>query len=281
MSSLNRIGFMQGRLSPPFGGCIQAFPWDCWQTEFPIAEKNSLGLMEWTLDQQRLHQNPLLTADGQREIVELSRSHGVLISSLTGDCFMQTPFWKAKGPAREQLQQDFLSIVHACSEVGISMIVVPLVDNGSLASRTEENQLFEILDNLVSTLYQNGVKVLFESDYQPQELARFIDRFDPTLFGVNYDIGNSAALGMNPSVEISAYGDRILNVHIKDRLLGGTTVPLGSGSADFEAVFSSLANIGYNGNYILQTARAHAGDHANVICNYRDMAANWISQYAA
>ena len=70
-------------------------------------------------------------------------------------------------------------------------------------------------------------------------------------------------------------------MHIKDRLLGGTTVPLGSGSADFEAVFSSLANIGYNGNYILQTARAHAGDHANVICNYRDMAANWISQYAA
>ena len=45
------------------------------------------------------------------------------------------------------------------------------------------------------------------------------------------DIGNSASLGLNPLDEFEAFGDRILNVHVKDRVLGGTTVPLGLGNA--------------------------------------------------
>ncbi len=61
----NRIGFMQGRLSPLVDGRIQAFPWTAWKDEFPIAAQNGLRLMEWTLDQDRLYENPLLTEQGQ------------------------------------------------------------------------------------------------------------------------------------------------------------------------------------------------------------------------
>ena len=256
---------MQGRLSPLVDGRIQAFPWDCWQAEFASAQKNGFGLMEWTLDQYRLNENPLMTSAGQKEIAELSHAHGVLIGSLTGDCFMQSPFWKASGAAGEQLQEDFRSVARACSEVGISMMVLPLVDNGSLRSRAEEHHL--------------EVKIVFESDFAPAELARFIDRLDPAQFGVNYDIGNSAGLGMRPADEIAAYGHRIVNVHIKDRVLGGATVPLGTGSADFKTVFAALAKVGYSGNYILQTARAQDGDHAGALCRYRDMTVNWIASH--
>lgn len=276
-----RIGFMQGRLSPLVDGRIQAFPWDCWQAEFTSAQNNGFGLMEWTLDQDRLHENPLLTPAGQTEIAELRHAHGVLIGSLTGDCFMQSPFWKATGAAGEQLQEDFRAVARACSVAGISMMVLPLVDNGSLNSRAEEDQLIAVLESHAGLLHKLGVRAVFESDYTPAELSRFIDRLDPALFGVNYDIGNSAGLGMQPAEEIAAYGQRILNVHIKDRILGGTTVPLGTGSADFEAVFAALAKANYRGNYILQTARAQDGDHAGWLCRYRDMAANWIELHGA
>ena len=37
-----RIGFMQGRLSPPVEGRIQAFPWLCWTSEFAIAEREAV-----------------------------------------------------------------------------------------------------------------------------------------------------------------------------------------------------------------------------------------------
>lgn len=281
MLNPDRIGFMQGRLSPLVNGHIQAFPWDCWQAELTSAKKNGLCLMEWTLDQNRLYENPLLTSAGQTEIAELSRMHGVHIDSLTGDCFMQSPFWKATGAYGDQLQEDFRAVARACSVVGISKLVLPLVDNGNLSSRAEENQLIVVLESHAELLQELGVKVVFESDFVPSELARFIDRLDPALFGVNYDIGNSAGLGMRPTDEIAAYGHRILNVHIKDRLLGGTTVPLGTGNADFETVFAALGRAGYKGNYILQTARAHDGDHEGTLCLYRDMVVNWIARHEA
>ena len=60
----------------------------------------------------------------------------------------------------------------------------------------------------------------------------------------NYDIGNSASLGYDPIVELNAYGHKILNVHVKDRKLKGTTVPLGSGDANIKLVFSKLSHFG-------------------------------------
>ena len=278
---IDRIGLMQGRLSPLVDGRIQAFPWSCWQDEFAAAERHQFRLMEWTLDQERLYENPLLTPAGQAEITHLRQKHGVEIASLTGDCFMQSPFWKTGGSKCIELQNDFRAVARACSKVGISMIVLPLVDNGRLETSAEEDVLVDFLQGEVKLLNELRVKVAFESDFAPVELARFIERLEPAIFGVNYDIGNSASLGMNPTEEIGAYGHRIVNVHIKDRMLGGTTVPLGTGSADFEAVFAGLARTAYAGNYILQTARAADGDHAAALCRYRDMAVGWINKYGA
>ena len=68
-------------------------------------------------------------------------------------------------------------------------------------------------------------------------------------------------------------------MHVKDRPIGGTTVPLGDGSADFKTVFSKLSEYGYKGNYILQTARDSSGQHSQAIKNYLDMTIDWISQY--
>ena len=277
----NRIGFMQGRLSPLVDGKIQAFPASCWQAEFESAKLNGFSLMEWTLDQDGLYLNPLLTTSGQAEIRELRQAHGIAISSLTGDCFMQSPFWKAQGPAREALLQDFRAVAQACSAVGIAMMVVPLVDNGRLDNREQEDLLVDTLQKESAFLAALGVKVVFESDFGPDELARFMARLAPARFGVNYDIGNSASLGMDPVAEISAYGERILNVHVKDRVLGGTTVPLGTGNAQFDQVFAALARAGYQGTYILQTARAADGKHAEVLCRYRDMALDWIKRHGA
>ena len=73
MSANDRLGFMQGRLSPLIDGRIQVFPWSCWQEEFMIAERHGFRLMEWTLDQHRLYENPLLTlADQARLVMRLS-----------------------------------------------------------------------------------------------------------------------------------------------------------------------------------------------------------------
>ncbi len=273
---------MQGRLSPLVDGRIQAFPWSAWKDEFPLAERHGFSLMEWTLDQDHLHENPLLTARGQEEIKTLSRRYGLRPTSLTGDCFMQAPFWKTRGEQQsESLKRDFQSVAAACAAVGIAIIVVPLVDNGRLENEEQENTLVAFLKDQAPSLSRHGLKVAFECDFAPTELARFMKRLDPAVFGVNYDIGNSASLGFDPNDEFSAYGHRILNVHVKDRVRGGTTVPLGEGHADFKTVFTLLHRLGYSGHYILQTARAAQDDHADVLCRYRDQVVDWLTRYAA
>jgi L-ribulose-5-phosphate 3-epimerase len=130
-----------------------------------------------------------------------------------------------------------------------------------------------------SLLQKLKVKIAFESDLPPQKLRKFIDQLDSENFGINYDIGNSAALGFEPDEEFSHYGSRIINVHVKDRPLGLTTVPLGNGDADFVSVFKNLAGYRYAGNYILQTARSRDGRHDHVLKRYLEQTKAWVQQY--
>jgi len=270
------IGFMQGRLSPIVNGKIQAFPWDYWQDEFSIANEHGFKIMEWTLDQSKLYKNPIMTEVGQKEIMELSNQYGITIPSLTGDCFMHTPFYKVCGKEKESLLQDFHNIIISCGKLGVEFIVFPLVDNGKLENLKQEKVLQEGLSLFGTELRQYRIKIVFESDFPPDRLKNFILGFSSENYGINYDIGNSASLGFDPEEEIKAYGQRIFNVHIKDRLLNGTTVPLGHGNADVPKVLKALRNIDYNGNFILQTARAIDDNHTGVLCQYRDQVFEWM-----
>jgi len=281
MSFANKIGFMQGRFTSLVNGKIQAFPWMHWQEEFVLASRYGFGLMEWTLDQEHLARNPLMTDAGFKEIKQLIDDHGVTVPSLTGDCFMQSPFYKVAGHERAHLLNDLEDIVLACARLGIKLILIPLVDNGRLENKRQEEDLLQGMEHIFSVLEKTGVVISFESDFTPHKLARFISRLDSRYFGITYDIGNSAAFGYLPQDEISAYGGRIVNVHVKDRILGGSTVPLGKGSANIPAVVHLLLENGYCGNFILQTARATNNDHAGSLCFYRDMLLGWLNDHVS
>jgi L-ribulose-5-phosphate 3-epimerase len=271
-----RIGFMQGRLSALVDGKIQAFPWNEWRDEFPRAKALGLSRMEWTIDQERLRENPLTTESGRSEIVRLSGANAFQIPSLTGDCFMQAPFWKAAGQARDALVADLDLVLASSAALGIESVVIPLVDNGKIETPEQADVLLGTLLDRTASLSKQNVKIVFESDLPPAELAQFIAKFPREVFGINYDIGNSAALGFDCSEEIAAYAARILNVHVKDRLRGGTTVPLGTGAAELAKAIRLIESSGYSGQYILQAARAADGDHAGALARYRDMTVRWI-----
>ena len=275
-----RVGFMQGRLSPQVDGKIQAFPWQYWETEFVIGSEAGFALIEWTLDQERLYENPLLLTAGQKRIRELSNTCGIQVMSLTGDCFMQAPFWKASAIARRSLLQDLENILDACAAIDLRYVVVPLVDNGRLENDAQRESLLDGLLPLVPWLLKYQMAIVFESDFRPEALVELMAFLRHPSFGINYDIGNSASLGFDPAAEIRTYGNRIQNVHVKDRLLGGSTVPLGTGAANFPLVFRELARIAYRGDFILQTARATDGHHLDALVRYRDMVRGWIGTCA-
>ena len=175
---------------------------------------------------------------------------------------MQRPFWKELNKeVFNNLITDLKLVINSASSIGAKILIIPLVDNGSIK---DQNQFFRLKETIIS-LYElldlRGIKIAFESDYSPCDLANFIKDFEEKYIGINYDIGNSASLGFNPDEEFNNYGDRIINVHVKDRLLNGGTVRLGNGAVNFRNVFNNLKKIKYKGNYILQTARSSRGLH--------------------
>jgi len=276
LQARDRIGFMQGRLSPPVDGQIQAFPWATWREEFLLARVHGFRVMEWTLDAARLRENPLLTAPGRAEIRQLSADHGLTVASVTGDFFMQAPFFRVEGWTRQARLDDLARTVEACLEMAIPHLVLPLVDNGRIDDPCTEDLVAATLTRLQARYRGTAFTLLFESDFTPDALADFLARFPATGFGVNLDIGNSAALGHAPGPEVATLAPLIRNVHVKDRRRNGHTVPLGTGAADIPAVLAGLRAAGYDGNLILQTARAVDGDDAGVLVHYRDMVCDWL-----
>jgi len=254
MKFLSNLGCMQGRLSPIVDKKIQSFPNVYWQDEFIYAKTLGLKFIEWTLDYKKIFSNPIFIKKKIKLIKSLSKKYSVEIISLTGDCFMQNPFWKKKNSKREV--SDLKKIIKACSNLGIKFIVVPLVDNGSLKKLWHEKKLIVIFNSLVNFLKKNQIIILFESDYDPKRLKDFIKKFNPDVFGINYDTGNSAALGFHVKEEFYYYGNYIKGVHIKDRILKGKTVRLGDGNVNFKLFFKLLKKIKYENHIIFQTARS-------------------------
>jgi hexulose-6-phosphate isomerase len=235
-------------------------------------------LIEWVIEQERLAENPLMNKAGRAEIERLAGEYGIAVRSVTCDTFIQEPFYKVETPRKAELVEDFVKIVRSCIGAGINIIVVPLVDKGSLENKRQEGELLRGIDAVAPLLEDGDAAIAFESDFKPPLLKKFIGKFEPKHFGINYDIGNSASLGYDFKEEFAAYGERIKNVHVKDRKFKGTTVPLGEGDADLPGTLAALHAVGYKGNYILQTARASNGDHAGALCRYRDMVEKWLSK---
>src|SRR5258708_30580983 len=134
---------MQGGLSALVNGKSQAFQTGRWRDEFPLGHDLGFERIEWTLDHEGLPQNPLMTAAGRTEIQVLSQRHNLRVCSVTGDCFMQAPFWKGLGSQRSTLYAPFEAVVIAASAARAGLIVVPLVDNGALTRTSEEIALIE------------------------------------------------------------------------------------------------------------------------------------------
>ena len=271
----NRIGFIQGRLSDLVNNRIQLFPVKNWKAELKEASRNEIRTLEWTIDSETITENPLILPESIPEVIENINYFNVRIPSVTCDYFMENPPWLG---GEEAVQANLKSIINGMHQIDSEILVIPLVDNSSIKDSSYTSYVVDYFKELEKHLVDSNVRVAFETDLPPDEFCSFIENFNHTRFGVNYDIGNSASLGFNPLEEFESYGQRIVNVHVKDRILNGTTVPLGEGNANFELVFELLVGSDYKGNYILQTARATDGNHAASIVKYSNQVIDWLEE---
>jgi len=253
MKKKPKIGIMGGRLSEPLGGEIQAFPRYSWRDEFEKAARCGFELIEWVFD---LHEeNPILDKDKIIEIKSQTEKFGVKINSICADYFMKKKLFNVPEFDLERNLDILKNIIKRCNDLEIEILEIPLVDSSSLKNNRDVNELIINLQRVLPVAEENNVLLTLETDLPPRSFKGLLSTFNHPNIKANYDTGNSTALGYDVQEELKEFGSWVVNVHIKDRIFNGITVPLGNGNTNFDLFFFMLAKIHYEGDLIIQGAR--------------------------
>lgn len=251
---------MQGRLSAPVNGQIQAFPSNDWPDEFARAAAAELNAIEWIFDGPV---NPVLDDAGVERIRALERETGVGVRSICADYFMDATLHRGTKHEIGARVDVLRSLIARAGELGVGHIVLPFVDQSAIKTTDDRSRLEDVMASVTPFADEQHVELHLETSLGPNEFASLLDRMPSTVMA-NYDSGNSASLGYDVQEEFAAYGERVGSVHIKDRLRGGGTVPLGSGNAEFVPLFEALEQAGYRGLFTLQVARGDTGGEVDL-----------------
>jgi len=253
------IGVMQGRLLPKYKGRYQAHPVGNWKSEFPIAQSLGLSRIELILDFEGAEENPLLKIGGDAEINAACESTFVEVRSVCADYFVASPMHAGTVVERSRSVDVLSRLISTANAIGVTDIVIPCVDRSSLGGAEAMQNFAAAIKPNIKLAEDARVNLCLETDLDPQNFINLLELIDSRAVTVNYDIGNSASLGYDPIDEFLAYGSVISDIHVKDRILKGSSVVLGSGSANFERFFAALHKVDYPGAFILQVFRDDEG----------------------
>ena len=250
---------MQGRLLPKYQGRYQAHPVGYWKDEFKLAQEAQLDCIEFILDFNDVRNNPLLKENGIQEIKSISDTTGVLVKTICADYFMEAPLHSKDSLVSQESQQVMIRLLENAKQLGVTDIVIPCVDQSTLDNQEAVKRFVNKLTPMLKIAEKYSINLSLETDLAPRPFADLLNRFNSNRVTVNYDIGNSASLGYDSVEELDAYGNRITDIHIKDRELGGGPVILGQGNANFGKFFDKLKEFNYQGPFIMQAYRDEEG----------------------
>ena len=254
-----KTGIMQGRLLPKYKNRYQAHPLGYWEDEFPIASKLGLDSIEFILDYNDIEKNPLLNNSGIKKILQVQDMTGVKVRSICADYFMEAPIYGNNNKIIDKSLNILEQLILKTSLLKVSDIVIPCLERYSLKNKNFLENFIINIKSISKIAENNNINLSLETDLEPAPFAKLIDTIGSKNVTVNYDIGNSAANGFDPVEEFIAYGEKISDLHIKDRLVGKGPVILGTGNADIPKVFDLLSKYDYQGVIIFQAFRDDEG----------------------
>lgn len=271
-----QIGIMQGRLLPRYRDRYQAFPSGYWHSEFELAKAMGFCSIEWIVDHDTYDENPITTEEGVLLLKTFIQNSGITVRSICFDLAMQAPFHSLH---QQKTEQQLIQILPLAAQIGVTDIVLPCVDQSRLQSNADTQEFLESLERVSSHADTHGIFLNLETDLAPKPFKQLLSACPPCV-RVNYDTGNSASLGYNPEEEFEAYGSLISDLHLKDRILNGGSVYLGTGNTNFSLIFDLLKAYQFNGFFTLQASRAESfsSEHAQV-ANQLSFLSNFLRRF--
>jgi len=247
-----RVGVMQGRLSPRPPGKLQEFPSRTYADEFPKAARLGFHSIEWIFEAPGFEQNPLWSSAGRAEIRELVESSGVKVQSVCADYFMVHRLAGEAVETRARHCDVLAQLIEAARDVGADRILLPLLETSAVDTPELKREVAESLRRVAPIAEQQGVTLGLEMEIPGAEYAQLIESVGSSHVRAYYDTGNSTAQGLDIAADITALLPILCAVHVKDRVRGGGSKPLGTGDANFQGFFPRLLAGGFRGDFVLQ-----------------------------
>jgi sugar phosphate isomerase/epimerase len=245
-----KYGIMQGRLLPRPYPKLQEFPHDSWQKEFALAREMNISCIEWIFEAEKFEENPIWTSQGRNEIVRVIKETGMIVSSLCADYFLVNPLHRdADGSSIEVFKQ----LLPKASEIGVSLILLPVLEEAELQGTEEREKLINTINSCSELLRKYKMRIGLETELPASEYLSLVQAFNNEHVGVYYDTGNCASRGHDMKQDFQVLLPYLFGVHIKDRKVNGPSVYIGEGDTNFKEGIPFLKSNNYQGNLIFQS----------------------------
>jgi len=160
---------------------------------------------------------------------------------------------------RDELTRAFLEDLHLAQAVGPSGwragCGVPTAPN-DIAS--DIRVVVEGLREFAAAAADEGLVLMVEAPYHFRlcntvpvalELIERIDHLNATLV---FDTSHLRASGVDIAEAARLFGDWITHIHLRNAVPGNINLPIGAGDVNVDALFETLAEMGYNGHFTLE-----------------------------
>lgn len=249
---MNVVGIMQGRLSPPPPDRLQGFPSQTWRKEFDLARDLGFDGIEWIFQADGGRENPIRHDAGRSLIRECIMQSRVRVLSVCADYFMAHPFFGVSPREQAESVTVLLDLIGQARSVGASMVLIPVLEAAAIRNASDRAELKACLREPLALARSVEVRLGLETELPASEYLRLVEEIGHESVAVYYDVGNAAAKGYDVVADVRCLGKYLHGVHVKDRILGGQSVPLGQGQVDFARFFYALAEVGYSGAVVLE-----------------------------
>lgn len=250
---MNRIGIIQGRLSPRPFPKLQEFPWKTWENEFGHAADIGYDFIEWIIEKNGYEDNPLWTKDGRENIRRCIKETGVAVDSVCADYFLENPFFRRDGYSLEHNVLILKELIKKVSEIGAKNILLPVLEMAEIRCEEDEEILTDAIYGVLPDLERNKVRIGFETELPIERYLHLASKFNSYYVGAYYDAGNCTYCGHDMREDMEVLKDYVIAIHVKDRLKGGASVFLGTGDTNFKEGIPYLISNGFEGNFVMQT----------------------------
>jgi len=208
-----------------------------------------------------------LTPAKRRELLDLVKSHGLVISALCGDLGGGGFTWPDRNPEKIERSKRILELAKDL-ETDVVTTHVGVIPAAPAHPR------YAVLQQACGELaeYADSLQAHFAIETGPETgavLRAFLDSLGSRGVGVNLDPANLVMVtGDDPAYAVRMLGDYIVHTHAKDgrliyyrdpeevygmvegHVVEGPSyqeVPLGEGSVDWDAYLAALRGVGFNG----------------------------------